>query len=107
MERLLRALNIPYCVNSAASNWDYAAYSPLDAAAHLSSPGKKVRWLDVQGTARKAVASLREAGADVVIGLTHLELSEDQELARSVKGLDIILGGHMISLRSTRAAHSS
>jgi 5'-nucleotidase len=48
----------------------------------------------------EAVASLNEQGADLIIGITHsgvnddLALSEDHIMARSVEGIDIIVGGH-------------
>lgn len=44
--------------------------------------------------ARAAVASLRARGAEVVVALTHLDLDDDRRLAREVKGIDLILGGH-------------
>ena len=45
-------------------------------------------------TAQAAVAALREQGANFVVAITHLDIAEDREIARSVRGLDIILGGH-------------
>lgn len=44
-------------------------------------------------TARSLVAQLRE-GADLLIALTHIGLREDERLARSVPGIDLIIGGH-------------
>lgn len=44
--------------------------------------------------AKAAVASLRTAGADVVVALTHLDLAEDRALVRAVPGIDVVLGGH-------------
>jgi 5'-nucleotidase / UDP-sugar diphosphatase len=50
--------------------------------------------------ATEAVASLKDQGADIIIGITHsgvsddLALSEDHIMARSVEGIDIIVGGH-------------
>ena len=44
--------------------------------------------------AQKAVSALREQGANFVAAITHLTIAEDREIARSVRGLDIILGGH-------------
>ncbi len=61
---------------------------------HLSSPGAGVKFTDVTETAKKAVADLRKMGAHFVVAITHLDLSADRALARSVRGLDIILGGH-------------
>jgi 2',3'-cyclic-nucleotide 2'-phosphodiesterase (5'-nucleotidase family) len=44
-------------------------------------------------TARDLVPRLREQ-ADIVIGLTHIGLKQDQALAAGVPGIDVILGGH-------------
>lgn len=52
--------------------------------------------------ARKAVASLKKQGADVIIALTHVGFEEptkppfegDQTIAREVTGIDLIVGGH-------------
>lgn len=44
-------------------------------------------------TARRLIAELRW-GADVLIALTHIGIREDERLARSVSGIDLIIGGH-------------
>lgn len=45
-------------------------------------------------TAREFVPRLRKEGAAIVIVLTHLGLSSDEQLARQVPGIDVIVGGH-------------
>jgi len=60
----------------------------------LSSPGPTVTFAPVIPAAQAAVAALRQAGADVIIALTHLTLDEDRALARQVPGISVILGGH-------------
>lgn len=49
---------------------------------------------DAVETARTYVPQLREAGARIVIVLSHYGLSADQQLARDVPGIDVIVGGH-------------
>jgi 2',3'-cyclic-nucleotide 2'-phosphodiesterase (5'-nucleotidase family) len=44
-------------------------------------------------TARRLISQLRW-GADVLIALTHIGIREDERLARSVSGIDLIIGGH-------------
>jgi len=61
---------------------------------HLSSPGPGVTFVPAEEAAAAAVKALKEAGADVIIAVTHLSLAQDRELARAVKGIDVILGGH-------------
>lgn len=62
--------------------------------ATLSSPGPQVTIAPIVPTARAAMETLRQAGAEVIIALTHLSLAEDRELARQVAGIHVILGGH-------------
>ena len=49
---------------------------------------------DQHSTAVRQVGLLRDAGADIVIALTHSGIDEDRDLAAAVGGIDIILGGH-------------
>ena len=62
--------------------------------AKLSSPGPTVTFAPVVPTAQTAVEALRQAGADVIIALTHLSIAEDRALAQQVPGISVILGGH-------------
>lgn len=48
---------------------------------------------DPVATAARLVPELRR-DADVLIALTHIGLREDERLARSVPGIDLIIGGH-------------
>ena len=61
---------------------------------HLSNTEASVKFLPVLDTARAAVKQLKDQGADTIVALTHLTLAQDRELAREIKGVDIILGGH-------------
>jgi 2',3'-cyclic-nucleotide 2'-phosphodiesterase (5'-nucleotidase family) len=47
-------------------------------------------------TARELAARLRQEGAEVVVGLTHLDLAQDLEILSALgeAGPDLILGGH-------------
>lgn len=44
--------------------------------------------------AKNEVAYAKEAGADLVVALTHLGVKEDQKLAKKVAGIDVVIGGH-------------
>jgi 2',3'-cyclic-nucleotide 2'-phosphodiesterase (5'-nucleotidase family) len=61
---------------------------------HLSNTGPEVKFAPVLDTARAAVKQLKDQGADAVVALTHLTIADDRVLAREVKGIDVILGGH-------------
>ena len=45
-------------------------------------------------TAKKMIKTLKANGADVIIALTHIGYKEDRKLAKQVKGIDLIFGGH-------------
>ena len=55
-----------------------------------------VEFADPVETARRMTAELRSQGAEVVVALTHLAISQDEEILRRLKdqGPDLILGGH-------------
>ena len=52
------------------------------------------RFAGAEKSLRDAVERLQGEGIDIIIGLSHLGLERDIELARAVQGLDIIVGGH-------------
>jgi 5'-nucleotidase len=58
-----------------------------------SNCGPDLVFEDPVEAARRVVPRLRQAGAEVVIGLTHLTLDDDKRVARAVP-IDLILGGH-------------
>ncbi|MFO1160696.1 MAG: 5'-nucleotidase C-terminal domain-containing protein [Reyranellaceae bacterium] len=62
--------------------------------AYESSPGPTVAFAPYRQAATDAVKRLKEQGAEVVVAFTHLNFLEDRELARTVPGLALILGGH-------------
>jgi len=60
----------------------------------LSSPGDAITFVPIVATATAAVERLQADGADLIIALTHDDIADDRHLARSVDGIDVILGGH-------------
>ncbi|DAZ92488.1 TPA: hypothetical protein N0F65_012718 [Lagenidium giganteum] len=61
----------------------------------MKAPGKGVYWTDPLEAAKEQVKILREQEkVDLVIALTHQELTDDNRLSKDVKGIDIIYGGH-------------
>ena len=53
-----------------------------------------VRYAPPLDSARAAIAELKKEKVDAIVGLTHLALSGDRELAEEVPDVDLILGGH-------------
>ena len=60
----------------------------------LSSPGRDIAFAPVIEAARTAVEDLEAQGAELIVALTHLFISEDRGLATNVEGIHLILGGH-------------
>ncbi|MEW6278953.1 MAG: bifunctional UDP-sugar hydrolase/5'-nucleotidase [Candidatus Eremiobacterota bacterium] len=73
---------------------------------HTSKTGPNVDIRDPIPVAREAVKRLRQHGAQVVVALTHLDVSQDRELAREVEGIDLICGGHEHTLIQTLAGRT-
>ncbi len=63
--------------------------------AHRLSPlAKPLDFSDQHAAATREIANLKAAGAEVIIALTHAGYYEDIDLAKSVPGIHLILGGH-------------
>ena len=60
----------------------------------LSRPGHDVTFVPIAEAGAVLASQLKEADADLVIALSHNELSRDLELLAAVKEIDIVLGGH-------------
>lgn len=74
--------------------------TPVDTA-ETSNPGGSVKFLPYNETLPNCAAAAREAGADLVIALTHIGFDVDQELAASEagEGVDLFVGGHTHTLQ--------
>ncbi len=55
---------------------------------------ENVTFQDQHEISREMVERLKDQGADIIVALTHSGVKEDNELARDVDGIDIIVGGH-------------
>ncbi len=61
----------------------------------ITSPGPNVTVdPDYVGVAREEVRVLREDGAGIVVALSHMGTACDEDLARQVEGIDLVVGGH-------------
>ncbi|HKV44427.1 MAG TPA: bifunctional UDP-sugar hydrolase/5'-nucleotidase [bacterium] len=65
--------------------------TPSTAAS--SSPGSTA-FGDPVAVAKAVLPILRRDGAQVIIALTHLDVSEDELLLREVPQIDLVIGGH-------------
>lgn len=62
----------------------------------VSRPAYVASFAPYEETARRTTAELRAAGCDLVVALTHLELSQDRALLQALgdAGPDLVIGGH-------------
>ncbi|MBM7584878.1 2',3'-cyclic-nucleotide 2'-phosphodiesterase (5'-nucleotidase family)/predicted extracellular nuclease [Bacillus pakistanensis] len=60
----------------------------------LANPSDQIVFEDAKVKTEETIASLEEQGVNHIIVLSHLGFTADQELANSVSGIDIIVGGH-------------
>ena len=59
-----------------------------------SSPGPNVEFVDEVAALSQDVSDLEAEGVNKIIALTHVGLPRDLEIAASVPGLDVVVGGH-------------
>ena len=69
-----------------------------DDCPNISSPDPAIVFLDPVETARRYLTLLEKKGINKIILLTHLGYEADMALARSLPGIDIVVGGHSHTL---------
>ena len=72
----------------------------------LANPGRGVAFADPIRTAQWVVQDLRARGVKKIIALTHIGIDNDIALARSVEGINVIIGGHSHTPQGPQAAPS-
>ena len=65
-----------------------------DDAGELSNAGPDITFSSAIDTAKAQVAALQSAGVFTIIGLTHVGIDVDRQIARQVSGISLIIGGH-------------
>ena len=61
---------------------------------HTSSPGPGVEFRDPIAAARVAVAEIRTGRRPIVVAVTHQDMPADEQMARAVPGIHLVIGGH-------------
>lgn len=59
-----------------------------------SSVGPDARYDDYLVHGREIAKKFKSEGADIVIALTHMNMADDEILAREIPEIDLVLGGH-------------
>jgi 5'-nucleotidase len=75
----------------------------LPETRETSSIEDHLQIADYCKTAQELIPKMREAGANTIIGLTHLFMHQDKRLAHCAPGIDLILGGHEHTLLQSSA----
>lgn len=54
----------------------------------------KIIFLNPVMAAKQVVRALKDQKVDIIVGITHLNMSTDKEIAMENPGIDVIIGGH-------------
>lgn len=66
-----------------------------------SSPGDAILFADEIGYLKEAVKEIEGQGINKIVLLSHVGYVKDQEIAKAVDGIDVIVGGHSHTLLSS------
>lgn len=64
----------------------------------ISSPGPNVKMLDWQTSVQKAIDDLAAQGIDKILVLSHSGYEFEEEMAKKLRGVDVIVGAHSHTL---------
>ena len=103
-EPLLHGRIVPYIVVEAGGGRVGILGLTTESTSWSSNPGPNIEIHDPFAAARTAVAELTALGVHAIVALSHLGWERDLELARSVTGIDIVVGGHSHTLPDTYPA---
>jgi 5'-nucleotidase/UDP-sugar diphosphatase len=66
--------------------------------AEIANPGPTVKFTEEEKALPGIIAKLKEQGVNKIILLTHIGFRRDVELAGTIEGVDVIVGGHSNTL---------
>ncbi|RUO39901.1 bifunctional metallophosphatase/5'-nucleotidase [Aliidiomarina taiwanensis] len=70
----------------------------LDDMPNIAPNTGDVRFFEMVSSAQATVDTLKAAGVQHIVAVTHIGLGLDQKLASEVNGIDVIVGGHSHTL---------
>lgn len=97
-DTLLAGRVAPFAVLSAGGERTGVIGLITEELPNVSSPSEQTVILSALESARSAVDTLAGMGIDRIIVLSHLGYPQDIMLARSLPGVDVIVGGHTHTL---------
>ena len=60
----------------------------------ISNPGNRTYFYDIIPSVREEAKTLKSLGVNILIAVGHAGYNVDKEMARTVKELDVVVGGH-------------
>ncbi len=102
-EPLLKGKILPFTLKIFGDNVIGIIGATTKDTESTSSPGDNVKFNDVEESVSNTVATLQRYGLNKIIVLSHIGYEEDIELAESVPGIDVIVGGHSHTLLGNQA----
>ncbi|MDK2013688.1 MULTISPECIES: bifunctional UDP-sugar hydrolase/5'-nucleotidase [Deinococcus] len=100
-EPLLKDLIKPYAVMSVGGEKVGVIGAVTPDLPQISSPGPNVKMLELMQSLRSSVTALQGQGVNKIFLVSHLGYTLEQEVARTVSGIDVIVGGHSHTLLGT------
>jgi 5'-nucleotidase len=93
----------PYLIKTFAGEQIAIIGATTPYTAVLSQPGSRVSFGEVVPRVAATVREIQARGINKIILLTHIGYDEDLRLARTVSGIDVIVGGHSHTLLGGQA----
>jgi 5'-nucleotidase/UDP-sugar diphosphatase len=100
-EPLLKDLIKPYAVLTVGGQKVGVIGAVTPDLPLISSPGSNVKMLELMASLNGSVKALQDQGIDKIILASHLGYTLEQEVAKTVPGIDVIVGGHSHTLLGT------
>ncbi|MEF2277234.1 bifunctional metallophosphatase/5'-nucleotidase [Deinococcus sp. YIM 134068] len=100
-EPLLKDLIKPYAVLSVDGQKVGVIGAVTPDLPLISSPGPNVKMLELTASLNASVKALQDQGINKIVLVSHLGYPLEQQVAKTVPGLDVIVGGHSHTLLGT------
>ena len=100
IQRSMAAYNVRDYMLLERGGITYGIFGLMGVDSHSCAPSSGFSLGDVASNAQRCVDALKEQGAQFIICLSHSgtnekkKLSEDEQLAEKVRGIDLIVSGH-------------
>jgi len=100
-EPLLKDLVKPYAVLSVGGEKIGVIGAVTPDLPTISSPGPNVKMLELMTSLKNSADQLRAQGINKIVLVSHLGYTVEQQVAATVPGIDVIVGGHSHTLLGT------